>query len=300
MSLLRKALFSHGRSEPFLNKVHYYLIHRLPPPLVGPLLRATRFSGSLIILEVLQAISNGFSSMLAGKLDLAGNRLFNDTPLCKRGYINVSEILNISDVDAGRIRSYVLKAKMYDGQVPINSSHTLVSPVDGNYFSLPPDDPVILDTLRKYLASGEIFRIAEDYLGFRPCIYSINTMLTLPSEVSHPVCQLHRDLDDFHFLVLFIYWTAVTAENGATYFIPETHSRDIDQSCCSDLGVFLEGKAGSAFLADTIGFHSGNPNLKSPRVVTWVRFGRASNYSSFHNKEYLFSEEFKTLLQPQD
>jgi NDP-sugar pyrophosphorylase family protein len=55
----------------------------------------------------------------------------------------------------------------------------------------------------------------------------------------------------------------------------------------------------TAYLAETLALHSGNPNLKKIRLVTWIRFGKRPNLAYFHNKGYLFDDIFDKLLVDQ-
>ena len=46
---------------------------------------------------------------------------------------------------------------------------------------------------------------------------------------------------------------------------------------------FLTGKAGSAFLIDSYGLHSGTKLLKGERFSTWIRFGRKFNAATIQD-----------------
>jgi len=123
---------------------------------------------------------------------------------------------------------------------------------------------------------------ADDYLGFNSKLYSVNTMLTVPADVKHGVTDLHRDYDDLVFLTCFVYWTDTTRDNGATFFVPGSHrgtNRD---------GIYLEGRAGSVYFVDSYGLHSGNKKITSPRLATWMRYGRIPNLAYVTDKNYLF------------
>ena len=117
-----------------------------------------------------------------------------------------------------------------------------------------------------------------NYLNFKPHIYSALTWLNLPSSKTHYVQRMHRDYDDFKFLVLIIYWNDVGKKNGATSFIPGSHKFDKKGKI-----KFLTGKAGSAFLIDSYGLHSGKKLLNGQRFSTWIRFGRRLNAATIQD-----------------
>lgn len=212
-----------------------------------------------------------------------------------RGYVDVSSLIN---ADCKGFKNQIDSLKAYNSQVPIQSNHKLCEVNEKyNYFSLRPD----LKNLKKYyvqvLKHPSLRKIISGYLGPKNYIYTINTMITMPSKKKHSVTDLHRDYDDTSFLALAIYWTDVTEDDGATYFVPSTHNRYIDEkNNLLDKGLYLKGSAGSAFLMDTYGWHAGNKNLKNKRIVTWIRFSKNQfNVSSFDNKENFFFNYFNEI-----
>ena len=215
--------------------------------------------------------------------------------IIEKGYVDVSSLIN---VDCAGFNNEIENLKAYNSQVPIQSDHKLCEVNEKyNYFSLRPD----LKSLKKYykqvLRDPYLKKIISGYLGPENYVYTINTMITMPSKRKHSITDLHRDYDDTNFLALAIYWTEVEEDDGATYFIPSTHNRYIDEkNNLLDKGLYLKGNAGSAFLMDTYGWHAGNKNLKKKRIVTWIRFSKNQfNVSSFDNKEHFFFNYFNEI-----
>ena len=95
---------------------------------------------------------------------------------------------------------------------------------------------------------------------------------------AHYVHNLHRDTDDYRVLGLYIYWNKVTKFNGSTVFVPKSHKLDIDD--LENNKIFIESEKGTAFIADTCAWHSGNKVLKDHRYTTNIRFGKDNTYSS--------------------
>jgi ectoine hydroxylase-related dioxygenase (phytanoyl-CoA dioxygenase family) len=166
-----------------------------------------------------------------------------------------------------------------------------------NYYSLRPDLKILKNFYEQILQNTQLKKIIAGCLGSKNYIYSINTMISIPSKNKHSVTDLHRDYDDTNFLALAVYWTDVESDDGATYFVPFTHNRYVDEkNNLLDKGVYLKGIAGSAYLMDTYGWHAGNKNLKKKRIVTWIRFSKNQfNVSSFDNKEQFFFKYFNEL-----
>ena len=69
--------------------------------------------------------------------------------------------------------------------------------------------------------------------------------------------RLHRDYDDFSFLTVFIAWTATSAEDGATLYVPRSHR----SSTVGTQTVALAAQPGDAFVATRSGF--------TPAIFMW-------------------------------
>lgn len=211
--------------------------------------------------------------------------------LTKDGYVNISSFF---DIDCEKFTEETKNLKYFNSQVPLQSNLIEKSlNNESNYFSLRPDIKKINFFFEEFLNNASLKNIIENYLGSKSYLYSINTMLSRPSENKHSVTNLHRDYDDMHFLVLFIYWTDTKKDDGSTFFIPGSHLAN--NKNLND-GIFLEGNKGSVFLIDTYGWHSGNKLLKKDRLVSWLRFSTNQlNTASYDNKEYLFFDYYNSL-----
>lgn len=229
---------------------------------------------------------------------LKKNKLQNkiDNDLKKNGFVNIDHICKIDEKDTKKFLSELNNLKYFNSQVPLQSDLKETYPTnDSNYYSLRPNVELPTKYYRKILNNKKVVRLIENYLGSKPYLYSINTMLTKPSQIKHSVTNLHRDYDDYHFIVLLIYWTKVNRNNGATFFIPKSH---LNNNKNINDGVYLEGDSGSVYLVDTFGWHSGNKNLKNDRVVSWLRFSKNQlNIASYDNKEYFFFNYYNSLIK---
>lgn len=137
-----------------------------------------------------------------------------------------------------------------------------------------------------------------------------------------PVAQsFHRDRDDARFCTLFVYLTDVDRESDPNVYLRRTHRRNLIEQrlaavpeIISTLGpsdrrlladgtlfgsegygtdrlieqIFADqieantGPAGTAFLADTYGYHKGAPPKSGRRLMFWARYGMRQVYPAAH------------------
>ncbi len=219
------------------------------------------------------------------RLHLSGKQHPIVRQVAVQGYADVTDLFKLNFKHCESVRMHFAFREGYAGQVPIQSDMTptpLNALKQASYISFDPALSLANADIVALAHSVKLKSIADAYLNRYAHLYSVNTMLTLPNSPPHGVTQLHRDYDDLLSLTCFVYWTDTTRDNGATYYIPGSHIGHGEQ------GVYLEGKAGSVFLVDTYGLHAGNPNVTSPRLVTWFRFGEIPNLAYVCDKNYLF------------
>ena len=188
-------------------------------------------------------------------------------------------------------------------------------------------------TLLKLCINEKIVKIAEEYLGVVPKIFSINTFNTLPGQKAF-THNFHRDIDNLKWLVVFIYWTNTSPDDGAFQQIKFTHkpsaklesilkkepkifSSNFDSFFKKSLGYSqsdnymkffkdhinsIYGNAGTIVACDTLGLHRGTA-VKKNRLVTWIRYGvmksRQKNLNAAEtlSKKVTLSKENMIILQ---
>jgi len=150
-----------------------------------------------------------------------------------------------------------------------------------------------------------VLAIAGKYLGCIPTLYSMNLWWVFSGHPNPPAVthQFHRDFDDFKWCTLFCYLTDVRIGAGEQEFVRFSHRYDlirqrkkldkaqldrlftetgykhqdgIDDLFKDDI-VVIEGPAGSAILADTLGYHRGVPPTTGHRLMFWARYGLYAN-----------------------
>ena len=124
-------------------------------------------------------------------------------------------------------------------------------------------------------------------------------MLSKKSKQEYYVNNLHVDFDSANMLTFFIYWTDASKLDGATRILPGSHLLLYDRMLASyvneSLLEYLEGKAGSVFGIDTCALHAGNPNISSPRLVTWIRFSSMPAQTYYLSRNYLFKDKLNEI-----
>ncbi len=296
VSAVNRSAFSFGLKEPPALRLIWLLFHStLYLKLVGPVYRMTlhlSWNAKWLKWLVCGAVSQQPSNVIfAHKRRL---RRLSRKPAVKQlwdsGFLDITEIAGITSAEIESVRNYFLSQPAFDSQVPLQSSLVARSvqeleKLGISYASYDPRVSLNNPVVSRLLEHADLRELIDDYLGRSSSLYSVNTMLTFPSELEHGVTKLHRDYDDAHFLVCFVYWTETSAQNGATFVVPGSHIGD------SNEGLYLEGRAGSVFLVDTYCLHSGNRKIDSPRLATWMRFGDIPNLAFISDKNYLFFRE---------
>ena len=239
----------------------------------------------------------------------------------------ISEKINydISADEASKFSNNLKNSDYYDSHVPYLASKKSfkVSP-DGAYKSYDYETQLNNPSLLKLCINEKIIKIANEYLGSIPRIYSINTFTTLPGKKAF-THDFHRDIDNLKWLVVFIYWTKTSRDDGGFEQIQYTHkpsdklnsllgrdskmfSNNFDgffKKTLSGYGqnnnykklfdseiVNVSGEPGKIVMCDTLGLHRGT-NVKNERNVTWIRYGVMSSRQKILGNQEKLSDKIK-------
>lgn len=218
----------------------------------------------------------------------------------------------ISEKESSDFNLDMQNINYYDSHVPYLSKvkPPNVKP-DGAYKSYSYEAQINNPTLLKICLDEKILKIATEYLGTIPKIYSINTFVTVPGKKAF-THDFHRDIDNIKWLVVFIYWTQTYPDDGAFEQICYTHkpsnklsellekkpnlfSKNFDNffkktvpgyglndhynELFNSQIINISGKPGKIVMCDTMGLHRGT-NVKNLRNVTWIRYGVTSSRQS--------------------
>ena len=74
-------------------------------------------------------------------------------------------------------------------------------------------------TITKFNQNKELNELINLYLKFKSSIYLNNTWYNMPNTDFHYVRRIHRDYDDWKFLVVTIYWNDIDEETAPLGFL---------------------------------------------------------------------------------
>jgi hypothetical protein len=132
----------------------------------------------------------------------------------------------------------------------------------------------------------KVLSIVSGFLGAKPTISLITAWWSMPHKdgKAEQAELFHRDVDDIRFVKLFCYLTDVDEVSGPHMFVPGSQNIDrltgirryedreiVDAFGKNSLSMFT-GKAGTAFLENTYGFHRGVPPTEKPRLLFQVLY----------------------------
>lgn len=203
----------------------------------------------------------------------------------------------------------------YDNHIPIPSyKKEKTEEPNGLYVSYDLSTQLNCSEILNICLNKKLISIAQEYIGSRPKLYSLNTFKTLPKETSlnneYFTHDFHRDLDNLKWLVFFIFWTPTNENNGGFQQLKfsHNHSNKLDSLIKSNSNyknskIFIKkttpgynkgneyktlfkgniyhayGVPGTIVGTDTFGLHRGMP-VNKPRLVTWIRFGNTVSRQS--------------------
>ena len=219
----------------------------------------------------------------------------------------ISEKINIEikkdEID--NLIKYLANSNFYSSHVPNKLTKQIPgTKIEGAYKSYDYATQLNNKTIIKLCTNEKIVKIAEQYLGTFPKIYSINTFNTFPGKKAF-THEFHRDIDNLKWVVVFIYWTKTLPNDGAFEQIKFTHrpSESLNnllkknpQKFSNNFDTFFKktvpgygqnkeyenifnseiknvyGKPGKIVASDTLGLHRGT-HVDNERIVTWIRYG---------------------------
>jgi hypothetical protein len=133
---------------------------------------------------------------------------------------------------------------------------------------------------------ARVLGIVSGFLGAKPTISYMTAWWSMPHAdgKAEQAENFHRDVDDIRFVKLFCYLTDVDETSGPHMFVPGSQNIDrltrirryedseiAEAFGANSFSTFI-GKAGTAFLENTYGFHRGIPPTKKPRLLFQVLY----------------------------
>jgi hypothetical protein len=138
----------------------------------------------------------------------------------------------LSDSQCREVEDYFRARPCFNTHVPVYSDQLPRSFADcrdaGHYASYRWLDIAAAPHLVETALRPDLLAIVGDYLGCLPTIYSIHAWWTFADRPTPAQThRIHRDLDDFRFLAMFVYLTDVGPKDGPTRMIRRTHRHDL-------------------------------------------------------------------------
>jgi hypothetical protein len=154
------------------------------------------------------------------------------------------------------------------------------------------------DAIRRLWRDPNILAIARGCLGTRPLPLRSRLWWSFPSDrasgvmrAQHSQDLFHFDLDDWRAVKFFFYITDVGPENGPHIYVRKSHrhravfdqfspfksrsSRHIKAKYGKDSLAVMLGPAGTGFVEDPYGFHTGTAVKGTARLILEIEYGVA-------------------------
>jgi hypothetical protein len=172
---------------------------------------------------------------------------------------------------------------------------------DSHILSVPEELLVCCPHLLDVANHPVILATVEGVFGCKPTVGSMSSWWSIPTRDGVPrhAENFHRDVDDVHFLKLFIYLDEVGPSSGPHEYVRGSAGIDklnaikrySDQEVFAAFGrerlVTFTGPAGTVFLENTFGLHRGQPVRAGRRLILQIvysmlpmAYGPAKPYSA--------------------
>ena len=172
---------------------------------------------------------------------------------------------------------------------------------DSHTFTIPEQKLVSCPHLLDIANHPTVLAAVEGVFECKPTIGYMTAWWSVPTADGKPrhAENFHRDVDDVHFLKLFVYVSDVRLDNGPHEFIRGSHDvsilcdtrRHADDEIISAFGVHqlvrFTGPPGTSFIENTFGLHRGQPVRSGRRLILQIvysmlpmAYGPAKPYSA--------------------
>lgn len=156
--------------------------------------------------------------------------------------------------------------------------------------------------LLRWANDPKILSIIGQSLGCKPTLSNLTAWWSYPGHDKPQEAEnFHRDVDDLHFIKLFVYLSDVDSDCGPHVFVPGSHRderlgkirRYQDSEVISVFGKdgikYFHGDCGTTFLENTYGLHKGQLPKRKPRLLFQAQYSLHPigiyEYSPVHRPE---------------
>lgn len=205
----------------------------------------------------------------------------------EKGYFKFEKNV-LNEYQLKEIHTFLKDKNAYPAHVPCYDKDHPTRIDNFNGFIASYDAKTIIETphLIELATDPKILNIVKDYLGFTPAIFDLNLVWSIGNRAKHYTDHFHRDYDDFSHCLLMVYLSDVDDECGGHIYKVGSHKKDLPPSMFNSEKIL--GSAGTAFVTDATGWHSGSVPIKGKkRCIFWCRYGLTYNYMwEVHNHRY--------------
>ncbi len=210
--------------------------------------------------------------------NISGEEILNNVKT--NGYASLGKVF--TNEECTNLIQYLENKSCYNSQTPMQSTGVKINFKSENvinsnnssaYYAFDPNIIYHYKPLKNFLENKNLNDLIDNYLNFKSSIYNSATWFNPPTKERHYVYRLHKDHDDFKFIGLVIYWTKTDISSGATRIVEKSHIKNNQTS-----EKYLEGSAGTIYLADFSALHAGTKVENNPRVTTFLRYGKSFNH----------------------
>lgn len=146
-------------------------------------------------------------------------------------------------------------------------------------------DIVTCPHLLHWANDPRVLSIVGQLLGGKPTLLNLTAWWSYPGHDKPQQAEnFHRDVDDLHFIKLFVYLSDVDEECGPHVYVPGSHQcesfrkirRYTDEEVLSFFGAdgikYFHGERGTAFLENTFGLHKGQLPKSKRRLIFQAQY----------------------------
>lgn len=225
------------------------------------------------------------SRLIAGRLRKAPPDHMGETSadsarvLDNEGYVMLPNLLSPKQIQD--VHTYLDTKQCVDRWRP-ESGRFHISNAPGNCHTADFDKEVVVSCPHLLETANHplVLEIVSRLLGCKPTISSLNVWWSLSGHNAPEEAEnFHRDVDEWHFIKLFVYLTDVIDTSGPHVFVKGSQREakllpirrytdaEVEQTFGADRVHKFTGPAGTNFLENTFGFHKGQMPTTGRRLL---------------------------------
>lgn len=204
--------------------------------------------------------------------------------LKQEGCVHIHDLVSPSQV--GDILSFLETKPCYDRWRPDNGYFRISeAPSDCHVAPYPDAEVVRCPHLLSFANHPDILAAVEELFGCKPTLSQLSVWWSLPGHIQPEEAEFfHRDVDEWHFIKLFVYLTDVDEGSGPHVFVKGSpaipkllpikryNDCDVQREFGLEKVVHFTGKAGTAFLENTFGLHKGQMPTTNKRLLFQAQY----------------------------